>query len=95
LKIKVELSNEKAREICIFTVDLSLACYWSGETVFPVAFRESHIVVHTAGEKNVANNLYVCSAFLRCSSEETAPVIVFVSKMFAVDAKALPHNKPR
>lgn len=35
------------------------------------------------------------SAFLRCSSEETAPVIVFVSKMFAVDAKALPHNKPR
>ncbi|KFQ26857.1 Elongation factor Tu GTP-binding domain-containing protein 1 [Merops nubicus] len=35
------------------------------------------------------------SAFMRCSSEGTAPVIVFVSKMFAVDAKALPHNKPR
>ncbi|XP_042679841.1 elongation factor-like GTPase 1 isoform X2 [Centrocercus urophasianus] len=35
------------------------------------------------------------SAFLKCSSEGTAPVIVFVSKMFAVDAKALPHNKPR
>uniref|UniRef100_A0A8C3J9C9 Elongation factor-like GTPase 1 n=1 Tax=Calidris pygmaea TaxID=425635 RepID=A0A8C3J9C9_9CHAR len=35
------------------------------------------------------------SAFMKCSSEETAPVIVFVSKMFAVDAKALPHNKPR
>uniref|UniRef100_A0A8D0BAM0 Elongation factor-like 1 n=1 Tax=Salvator merianae TaxID=96440 RepID=A0A8D0BAM0_SALMN len=34
-------------------------------------------------------------AFLKCSSEETAPVIVFVSKMFAVDAKTLPHNKPR
>ncbi|XP_053933390.1 elongation factor-like GTPase 1 [Cuculus canorus] len=35
------------------------------------------------------------SAFMRCSSEGTAPVIVFVSKMFAVDAKALPHSKPR
>ncbi|XP_009579123.1 PREDICTED: elongation factor Tu GTP-binding domain-containing protein 1 isoform X2 [Fulmarus glacialis] len=35
------------------------------------------------------------SAFMKCSSEGTAPVIVFVSKMFAVDAKALPHNKPR
>ncbi|PKU45492.1 elongation factor tu gtp-binding domain-containing protein 1 [Limosa lapponica baueri] len=35
------------------------------------------------------------SAFMKCSSEETAPVIVFVSKMFAVDAKALPHNKPK
>ncbi|XP_061855490.1 elongation factor-like GTPase 1 isoform X2 [Colius striatus] len=35
------------------------------------------------------------SAFMKCSSEETAPVIVFVSKMFAVDAKALPQNKPR
>uniref|UniRef100_A0A663LKM2 Elongation factor-like GTPase 1 n=1 Tax=Athene cunicularia TaxID=194338 RepID=A0A663LKM2_ATHCN len=34
-------------------------------------------------------------AFMKCSSEGTAPVIVFVSKMFAVDAKALPHNKPR
>ncbi|NXU65016.1 EFL1 GTPase, partial [Horornis vulcanius] len=35
------------------------------------------------------------SAFMKCSSEETAPVIVFVSKMFPVDAKALPQNKPR
>ncbi|XP_010132057.1 PREDICTED: elongation factor Tu GTP-binding domain-containing protein 1 isoform X2 [Buceros rhinoceros silvestris] len=35
------------------------------------------------------------SAFMKCSSEGTAPVIVFVSKMFPVDAKALPHNKPR
>ncbi|GAB0194162.1 elongation factor-like GTPase 1 [Grus japonensis] len=35
------------------------------------------------------------SAFMKCSSEGTAPVIVFVSKMFAVDSKALPHNKPR
>uniref|UniRef100_A0A8B9YVI2 Elongation factor-like GTPase 1 n=1 Tax=Buteo japonicus TaxID=224669 RepID=A0A8B9YVI2_9AVES len=35
------------------------------------------------------------NAFMKCSSEGTAPVIVFVSKMFAVDAKALPHNKPR
>ncbi|XP_006030284.1 elongation factor-like GTPase 1 [Alligator sinensis] len=35
------------------------------------------------------------NAFMKCSSEETAPVIVFVSKMFAVDSKALPHNKPR
>jgi len=38
---------------------------------------------------------YVFSAFMKCSNEGTAPVIVFVSKMFAVDAKALPHNKPR
>ncbi|XP_044294664.1 elongation factor-like GTPase 1 isoform X2 [Varanus komodoensis] len=35
------------------------------------------------------------AAFMKCSSEETAPVIVFVSKMFAVDAKTLPQNKPR
>uniref|UniRef100_A0ABM5EYZ3 Elongation factor-like GTPase 1 isoform X1 n=2 Tax=Pogona vitticeps TaxID=103695 RepID=A0ABM5EYZ3_9SAUR len=34
-------------------------------------------------------------AFLKCSSEEAAPVVIFVSKMFAVDAKALPRNKPR
>ncbi|XP_044135505.1 elongation factor-like GTPase 1 [Bufo gargarizans] len=34
-------------------------------------------------------------AFLQCCNEESAPVIVFVSKMFAVDAKALPQNKPR
>ncbi|XP_067105576.1 elongation factor-like GTPase 1 [Osmerus mordax] len=35
------------------------------------------------------------TAFLQCSSEESAPVIVFVSKMFAVEAKALPQNKQR
>ncbi|XP_071776951.2 elongation factor-like GTPase 1 isoform X1 [Centroberyx gerrardi] len=34
-------------------------------------------------------------AFLQCSSGENAPVIVFVSKMFAVDTKALPQNKQR
>uniref|UniRef100_A0A8C1YVJ7 Elongation factor-like 1 n=1 Tax=Cyprinus carpio TaxID=7962 RepID=A0A8C1YVJ7_CYPCA len=34
-------------------------------------------------------------AFLDCSADETAPVIVFVSKMFAVDSKALPQNKQR
>ncbi|KAM9366263.1 elongation factor-like GTPase 1 [Symphorus nematophorus] len=34
-------------------------------------------------------------AFLECSSEESAPAIVFVSKMFAVDAKALPQNRQR
>ncbi|XP_013764559.1 elongation factor Tu GTP-binding domain-containing protein 1 [Pundamilia nyererei] len=42
----------------------------------------------------------VCSqsflgSFLQCSSEEDAPVIVFVSKMFAVDAKALPQHRQR
>lgn len=35
------------------------------------------------------------TAFLQCSSEEKAPVIVFVSKMFAVDAKALPQHRQR
>ncbi|KTF83474.1 hypothetical protein cypCar_00025702 [Cyprinus carpio] len=34
-------------------------------------------------------------SFLDCSADETAPVIVFVSKMFAVDSKALPQNKQR
>ncbi|KAM3877344.1 elongation factor-like GTPase 1 [Diretmus argenteus] len=34
-------------------------------------------------------------AFLQCSSGENEPVIVFVSKMFAVDSKALPQNKQR
>ena len=34
-------------------------------------------------------------AFLECSNEDTAPVIVFVSKMFAVDSKTLPQNKQR
>uniref|UniRef100_A0A8K9Y6S5 Elongation factor-like 1 n=1 Tax=Oncorhynchus mykiss TaxID=8022 RepID=A0A8K9Y6S5_ONCMY len=33
------------------------------------------------------------TAFMQCSSDDTAPVIVFVSKMFMVDAKALPQNK--
>ncbi|XP_030580024.1 elongation factor-like GTPase 1 isoform X2 [Archocentrus centrarchus] len=35
------------------------------------------------------------TAFLQCSSEENAPVIVFVSKMFAVDTKALPQHRQR
>uniref|UniRef100_A0A4W5PKP8 Elongation factor-like 1 n=1 Tax=Hucho hucho TaxID=62062 RepID=A0A4W5PKP8_9TELE len=35
------------------------------------------------------------TAFMQCSSDDTAPVIVFVSKMFTVDAKALPQNKQR
>ncbi|XP_056269613.1 elongation factor-like GTPase 1 isoform X2 [Pseudoliparis swirei] len=34
-------------------------------------------------------------AFLQCSSGEKDPLIVFVSKMFAVDTKALPHNRQR
>uniref|UniRef100_A0A8C6S756 Elongation factor-like 1 n=1 Tax=Neogobius melanostomus TaxID=47308 RepID=A0A8C6S756_9GOBI len=33
--------------------------------------------------------------FLQCSSEDNAPVIVFVSKMFVVDSKALPHKRQR
>eukprot|EP00058_Branchiostoma_floridae_P024350 XP_002609840.1 hypothetical protein BRAFLDRAFT_264998 [Branchiostoma floridae] len=33
--------------------------------------------------------------FLMCSAEDSAPVIVFISKMFSVDHKALPHNRPR
>uniref|UniRef100_A0A673ZD55 Elongation factor-like 1 n=1 Tax=Salmo trutta TaxID=8032 RepID=A0A673ZD55_SALTR len=35
------------------------------------------------------------TVFMQCSSDDTAPVIVFVSKMFMVDAKALPQNKQR
>ncbi|XP_061671549.1 elongation factor-like GTPase 1 isoform X3 [Syngnathoides biaculeatus] len=35
------------------------------------------------------------NAFLQCSSNENAPVIVFVSKMFAVDTKSLPQNRQR
>ncbi|XP_060035502.1 elongation factor-like GTPase 1 isoform X2 [Erinaceus europaeus] len=35
------------------------------------------------------------AAFMKCGSEDAAPVIIFVSKMFAIDAKALPENKPR
>ncbi|KAJ8271563.1 hypothetical protein COCON_G00104220 [Conger conger] len=35
------------------------------------------------------------TAFLECKNDESAPVIVFVSKMFAVDSKALPQNKQR
>ncbi|XP_006139317.2 elongation factor-like GTPase 1 [Pelodiscus sinensis] len=35
------------------------------------------------------------NVFMKCSSEDTAPVIVFVSKMFAVDTKTLPRNKSR
>ena len=34
-------------------------------------------------------------AFLECSSEEGDPVIIFVSKMFAVDEQALPQNRRR
>ncbi|XP_073977955.1 elongation factor-like GTPase 1 isoform X2 [Rhodnius prolixus] len=34
-------------------------------------------------------------AFLDCSSAPAAPVIVFVSKMFPIDRKLLPQNKPR
>uniref|UniRef100_A0A3P9J9W7 Elongation factor-like 1 n=1 Tax=Oryzias latipes TaxID=8090 RepID=A0A3P9J9W7_ORYLA len=35
------------------------------------------------------------TAFLQCSSAENAPVIIFVSKMFAVDPQALPQHKQR
>ncbi|CAB4024121.1 Elongation factor Tu GTP-binding domain-containing 1, partial [Paramuricea clavata] len=34
-------------------------------------------------------------AFLKCSSEDGDPVIIFVSKMFAVDEQALPQNRRR
>ncbi|XP_033962713.1 elongation factor-like GTPase 1 [Pseudochaenichthys georgianus] len=34
-------------------------------------------------------------AFLRCGSEEDDPLIIFVSKMFVVDNKALPKNRQR
>ncbi|XP_032906109.1 elongation factor-like GTPase 1 isoform X2 [Amblyraja radiata] len=34
-------------------------------------------------------------AFLECKSDGTAPVIVFICKMFAVDSKGMPQNKPR
>uniref|UniRef100_A0A8D0A395 Elongation factor-like 1 n=1 Tax=Sander lucioperca TaxID=283035 RepID=A0A8D0A395_SANLU len=33
-------------------------------------------------------------AFLQCSSGENDPLIIFVSKMFAVDTKTLPQNRP-
>jgi len=33
--------------------------------------------------------------FLECSSSEQSPVIVFVSKMFATEYKALPENRPK
>uniref|UniRef100_A0A3Q2PSA9 Elongation factor like GTPase 1 n=1 Tax=Fundulus heteroclitus TaxID=8078 RepID=A0A3Q2PSA9_FUNHE len=35
------------------------------------------------------------TAFLQCSSGTNAPVIIFVSKMFAVDTKALPQKRHR
>ena len=35
------------------------------------------------------------SAFQQCSSDEDVPVIVYVSKMFTVDKKALPQNRQR
>lgn len=34
-------------------------------------------------------------AFLACKSNETAPVIIFISKMFPVDKKSLPENRPK
>ncbi|KAK6475081.1 elongation factor-like GTPase 1 [Huso huso] len=34
-------------------------------------------------------------AFMECKSDDSAPVIVFVSKMFAVDSRTLPQNKQR
>jgi len=34
-------------------------------------------------------------SFLDCESKPEAPVIVFISKMFAVDTKSLPENRPK
>ncbi|XP_023246498.1 elongation factor-like GTPase 1 [Copidosoma floridanum] len=34
-------------------------------------------------------------AFLSCKSNENAPIIIFISKMFPVDKKSLPENKPK
>ncbi|XP_032453197.1 elongation factor-like GTPase 1 isoform X2 [Nasonia vitripennis] len=34
-------------------------------------------------------------AFLDCIADEKAPVIIFISKMFPVDRKSLPENKPK
>jgi len=33
--------------------------------------------------------------FLSCSDAEGEPVLVFVSKLFAVDKTALPQHRPR
>ena len=39
---------------------------------------------------------YSCQIdFLACSSDASAPVIAFVSKIFAVDVSALPNNQPK
>ena len=38
---------------------------------------------------------YSFPEFLKCSSEDGAPVIIFVSKMFTVDEHVLPQNKRR
>lgn len=34
-------------------------------------------------------------AFLDCKGDEEAPVIIFISKMFPVDEKSLPENRPK
>ncbi|XP_075235749.1 elongation factor-like GTPase 1 [Lycorma delicatula] len=34
-------------------------------------------------------------AFLKCSSDPDAPIIVFISKMFPVERKILPQNRPK
>ncbi|XP_039291871.1 elongation factor-like GTPase 1 isoform X2 [Nilaparvata lugens] len=34
-------------------------------------------------------------AFLKCSSSPEAPVIVFISKMFPIERKSLPQNRPK
>lgn len=33
-------------------------------------------------------------AVMKCRSEDTLQVTIFVSKIFAIDSKALPQNKP-
>ncbi|XP_078097129.1 elongation factor-like GTPase 1 [Mustelus asterias] len=43
----------------------------------------------------VAQRTNIFQTFLECKSDDSAPVIVFICKMFAVDSKALPQNKLR
>jgi hypothetical protein len=73
--------------------------YWIFLSVLNHSFLKSskdHLLSFLCSNgKKIEPNFPLFVAFLKCSSEDGDPVIIFVSKMFAVDEQVLPQNKRR
>lgn len=82
----------------IFSISLSLQynvhqLYVSYNECYVSATTQFSYVLKGVNRSNAWPSYF--PAFIQCSSEDNDPTIIFVSKMFAVDPKALPQRRQR